>query len=310
MNKASQIKTHFDSKVLVFFMTIFVFSCLVLIYKIKTGKNCNLTGFKIESKSLKAKELITFSDTTKKSSDWIWDFGDGSDVSYLSKAGHFYEKEGTYVVKLKVDNSCTVEQVINVLPFEEKFNGPVPNFSCPKTVFKGSPVTFTDLTAGAKSWEWMFGESIENGNFESTKSNPSYTYTSTGIKKVKLAVNGDYKHVKIVEIEVIEPAIKKAAKTGIDVVIKAKGPIRKGVTESDIEDMLNAVSINKLEYRRFSEFFCKSYMPDVHLKDGHIVSLKELVEDVKDKKRLKIKSVKIETDQDGCVFRIDISYKY
>ena len=311
MNKPSQIKTHFDTKVLVFFMIFFALSCSFLIFKIKTVRDCNVVGFKIESKSLKARGLITFTDTTKKASQWIWDFGDGSEVSYLSKSAHEYEKEGVYNVKLKVDNSCTVEQTITILPFEEsQDNSLMPNFTVPSVIIQGVPVTFSDKTNGAKSWEWMFGESSGGGKFEATSANPSYTYTTLGPKKVRLAVNRNYKQIKIIEVFVKAPIEIKAPPPPMMKPPPPPGPERKGVNEEDIEGMMRGIGKGELTYRNFTRYFCKSSMPDVHLKDGAIISLKELDEDIRDKGKIKIKSLKIEKDRDGCVFRIDVNYKY
>lgn len=282
----------------------------MLVYKIKTVKDCNLYGFKIESKALKAREIITFSDTTKKSSEWVWDFGDGTDVSYLSKPPHYYKKEGTYTVKLKVDNSCTVEQIITVQPYEDKDNSPAPDFVVQSIVVKGVPITIKDLTKGATSWEWNFGESIENGKIDSTEPNPTYKYSTTGLKKIKLAVNGSYKKIKIANINVIEPNKKTDVTKGDDVTVTKRGPIIKGINETDFEGMMNGIAINRLSFNVFSKYFCKYQMPTVHLKDGSTMSLRDFYDDIKDKEDLRVRDVKIEKDQDWCVFRIDVSYKY
>ena len=55
------------------------------------------------------------------------------------------------------------------------------------TVCKGQPTVFTDLSVGATSWSWNFGES---GSPTLTVANPSYTYLTPGSHTVVLTVNG------------------------------------------------------------------------------------------------------------------------
>ncbi|MEO8234250.1 MAG: PKD domain-containing protein [Flavobacterium sp.] len=311
MNKNTQIKTHFDNKILGFFMVFFTLSCLLLLYKKQNQDNCDISGFEIESKGFKAKELITFSDTTKNASKWEWNFGDGSKSSYLSKVSHSYEKEGKYTVKLMVGQSCVVDKEITIFPFEEEIdNSLMPNFYAPSKIIVGEPTTFKDLTPHANSWQWKFGDgSSEGRQFDATEKNPTYVFKTSGAKKVTLAVNGNYKYVKKIDVFVQMPKVKEEV---VEVVkMKAKkerGPEKKGVTEFDIEAMMNGIAENQLTYRNFSRYFCKDAMPEVHLKDAKILSLKELDENIRGKS-IKIKKIVIQKDDDGCVTRIDANYK-
>jgi len=306
-----QIKTHFDKSIILFFTGFFLLSCIVLAFQINNKKDCNIQGFIVQNTNIKAKDLITFTDTTANASKWEWSFGDGSQVSYLSKATHSYEKEGTYIVTLKVDNECEVEKEIKVAPFEEKMDQSlIPVIQCPKTATVGVPVSFSDKTPNAKSWQWMFGEKNGDTSFDSTEKNPTYIFKTSGVKKVTLAVNGNYKYVKKVEIFVNEPLKKAEQKLVLpEVKLKKKrGPEIKDVTEQDIEAMMRGISKDLLSYKNFAKYFCKDAMPSVHLRDGKIISLKEMDEDIRNK-NIKIKSIKITKDDDGCVTRIDANYK-
>jgi PKD domain len=307
MNKTSQIKTHFDSKIIGFFIIIFIFSCTLLLIKKKMLSDCDISEFKIEASSYREGALITFSDESKKSSDWQWTFGDGSKVSYLSKVSHAFDRAGSYKIKLVVNDGCTIEKTITILPFEDKKDySLLPKFEAPSAVIKGQSVYFKDLTGHAKSWEWRFGES--GGSVDATDKNPSYVFKTSGRKVVSLVVNGDVKNVKQKEIFVKEPVIK-TSKEPVIVIPKKRQPIEPGITLGDnLERALIGVAQNKLSYRNFARYFCKDGMPTVINKDGKSMSLKEFDEEIREKD-IKIKKVTFQQDKDGCVTSITVNYK-
>jgi PKD repeat protein len=311
MNKTSQIKTHFDIKIIVFFIIIFTFSCLLLLYKKKVQSDCDVTSFKIQANAYKVGELVTFSDVAKGSYEWKWNFGDGSKVSYLSKVSHVFEKEGNYTVSLLIDNNCAVEKMITILPYEDKIDDSLlPKFQAPDVVMLGNSVNFRDLSNDAKSWEWRFGDG-EGFGVDATDKNPSYVYKTAGRKVVSLVINGDFKHVKKKEIFVKEPVSKRddvAHDMQNRTLPKIVAPEIGGLTEDKLEAMLYGIASNQMSYRNFSRHFCKSRMPEVQLKDGKVLSLKELDEEIREKS-IKIKKVSMEKDKDGCVTSIVLSYK-
>lgn len=311
MNKNTQIKTHFDNKIIGFFLFFLIVSCILLWYKKQSQENCNLAGFKIDTKTFKAKEMITFSDTTNKAVNWNWDFGDGTTTSSLSKVSHSYEEPGNYTVTLNVGQACVVEKQIAILPFEEKVDQSLmPNFSAPSRIVVGEAVTFKDLTPNATSWQWKFGDSgTEGGQFDSTDKNPSYTFKTGGLKKVTLAVNGNYNYVKKIDVFV---QVAKAKAEAIEVVKmnvkKERGPEKQGVTGAYVLAMMNGISKNELTFINFCKYFCTDALPEVHLRDGRIISLRELDDDIRSNS-IKIKKVNIVKDDDGCVTSIDANYK-
>jgi len=113
---------------------------------------------------------------------WSWDFGDGGG-STSQDPSYTYNTAGTYTVVLTATNACgsdaaTKVDYITVDPC-------VP----PTADFSGSPtsgtvplaVNFTDLSTGASSWSWDFGD-----GGSSTAQNPSHTYNSEGTYTVVL----------------------------------------------------------------------------------------------------------------------------
>ncbi|HEY0547235.1 MAG TPA: PKD domain-containing protein [Pyrinomonadaceae bacterium] len=53
------------------------------------------------------------------------------------------------------------------------------------TACQGTPTEFTDISTGATSWNWNFGDSAS-----STQQNPTHTYVNPGTYNVTLSVNG------------------------------------------------------------------------------------------------------------------------
>ena len=108
---------------------------------------------------------------------WAWNFGDGN-TSTLQNPSHTYTASGTYTVSLIATSSSgcfdTTTNVINVNAT------PVANFSA-TTVCQGNPTQFTDLSTGATTWSWNFGD----GN-TSALQNPSNTYATSGTYSVTL----------------------------------------------------------------------------------------------------------------------------
>jgi len=119
-----------------------------------------------------------------------WSFGDGATSSSASPK-HCYTKPGAYDVTLVItdNNGCsnykTKKALVNVYP------SPVADFkSDPQPATIIDPVIhFTDLSIGASSWLWSFGDSK---NSKSTLQNPVHTYGDTGCYAVQLSIRNQY----------------------------------------------------------------------------------------------------------------------
>ncbi len=130
---------------------------------------------------------VVFSDlTTGLPLGWDWDFGDfGS--SNAQNPSHAYAAPGFYSVELITTRGpgCadTVVQtnLIEVLPI------PTANFSATNNTGCSAPLTvnFTDLSVGAVSWLWNFGDGDT-----SNAASPSHDYTANGTYSVSLTVTG------------------------------------------------------------------------------------------------------------------------
>ena len=108
-----------------------------------------------------------------------WTFGDGATSKLLSPT-HIYAAPGTYTVTLQADfGSCmgsVTKKVVIV-------NRPVASFTTSASEVCGLPfpVTFTNASQGATSYEWIFGDSKT-----ATGTNATHTYTTAGFYDVKM----------------------------------------------------------------------------------------------------------------------------
>ena len=120
-------------------------------------------------------ETVSFTDLSDSAISWMWTFGDG-DTSTLQNPVHTYASSGTYLVCLIVTNSCSsdtfCQSIIVICPTVSSGFGYAVN---------GLSVSFSDLSTGATSWEWTFGD----GN-TSVLPNPTNDYASAGTYQVCL----------------------------------------------------------------------------------------------------------------------------
>jgi PKD repeat protein len=111
---------------------------------------------------------------------YIWDYGNGQrDTSYTPN-NPTYTSAGTYTVGLEVVTPAgcrrTTTASVTVSPL------PTANFSAPASACVQAPVTFTNASTGATSYQWDFGDGVGT----STATNPTYAYTTAGTFTVTL----------------------------------------------------------------------------------------------------------------------------
>lgn len=319
MSKQNQIKTHFDSNIIIFFALLFVFSCGLLAFKSSKKEECLVEEFKVEGVIFEVGELLTFSDNTKGSYSWRWYFGDGSDISFKSKVGHVFKKAGVYKVKLLINNSCEIEKNITIKTrkhiVEEKLDV---NFIVPNKVYQGQRNQFSDKTEKATSWEWRFGETEV---IDSKLKNPTYTYKTTGVKTVSLVVNGNKKEVRFKDIVVVTPLVikPKASKVKKEVIeipetIEETKPTPKveeikTINEVQLTELILAISDGKLSYESFKNNFCSDQIPVVQANNStKYITLKQFYDSIVDK-GIRLKDVKINKEKNKCIVLLVVNYK-
>ena len=102
-----------------------------------------------------------------------WTFGDGTSSGQINPSKAFLTP-GVYEVKVVNRYAACVDSATHTVTVG---NNPGVDFSADDSSFCEAPATvrFTDLTPGAVSWLWNFGD----GN-TSQEQNPAHTYTTTG----------------------------------------------------------------------------------------------------------------------------------
>lgn len=110
-----------------------------------------------------------------------WDFGDGTQSSQINPTKTFLTP-GVYNVKLINRYAACTDSATKAITVNDK---PVADFESDDSTFCSVPATvrFTDLSPGAVSWNWNFGD-----GGTSTQQNPSHTYNAFGNYSVTLTI--------------------------------------------------------------------------------------------------------------------------
>lgn len=122
-----------------------------------------------------------FTYTGNYADNFIWNFGDGSGLSYEQNPTHQYVTNGNYNVTLMVSNSCGSNHVslpvnISLMPAAQ-FSGNLLTGCQPFTV------NFSNLSTNATTYVWTF----EGGNpVSSTAVSPAVIYSEPGLYSVTL----------------------------------------------------------------------------------------------------------------------------
>ena len=113
-----------------------------------------------------------------------WDFGDGGTSTDLN-AHHQYQKAGTYEVTLTSDFGGCQSSVTKTI---KTYPSPTADFKADVVNFCGVPadVTFQNLSEGATSWKWHFGD-----NDSAEASQPTHSYKTGGQYTVSLLAVSD-----------------------------------------------------------------------------------------------------------------------
>ena len=163
-----------------------------------------VAGFVGSPTSGEAPLAVNFTDQSTGATSWSWDFGDTQTSSQQSPT-HEYTDAGTYTVTLTATNSCGSDDEVKTDYITVTCTPPVADFvGSPTSGDYPLTVNFTDMSTGATSWQWDFGDTET-----STAQNPSHTYTGEGFYTVTLTVTnscGSDDEVKTDYIEVTEPS--------------------------------------------------------------------------------------------------------
>jgi len=114
---------------------------------------------------------------------WLWYFGDGG-VSTKDNPSYLYNDTGYFKVTLIVSNKGCSDTMIK--PDYVHISPPVARFNIGLDCADKYQRPFTDVSIGAQSWHWDFGDGST-----STSQSPAHLYAAKGTYRVRLIVTHD-----------------------------------------------------------------------------------------------------------------------
>lgn len=150
---------------------------------IHVGKHVNVQ-FDAAPREVCLSDTVQFTNkSSPRGNGWVWYFpNDGDKTDSVENPLHHFSSLGKQDVKLRVNNNgcysyLTLEDFITVKEPKAAFSWKLPSCSDRLTL------KFEDESRGAEAWHWDFGD-----GGTSTDPNPSYTYATSGARKVTLTV--------------------------------------------------------------------------------------------------------------------------
>lgn len=323
-------KPVFDRSVLMTIAVTSVVGLFVMGYRFMTYSDCSGADFIIDEDELVAGQIASFKDQTPGATEWEWHFGDGSPPVTDEEPLHVFKHPGAYAVTLRVNGGCLVRKKVAI-----RKRGPLVNssrypiFSMPSTARIGELVRFTDNTAGAKAWQWSFGETMQ---IDATTKDPTYTFQSSGVKTITLIVNGRERYATKKRITVFARPVEKPEfdldlpervelkeEESIDTVSISEVPLApplKPIQETrvpeisriQLEDYLLQVAEEKREAETLKPFCCDGFDTRIRA-NGEEKRLQVLLQDIKGKK-VSIENLEVVKHREtSCIDFIKIDYK-
>lgn len=145
-----------------------------------------------------AKAIFSNLSIYKSPTQFEWDFGDGSPVSFQDNPTHSYGDTGSYKVKLLAKNNSCQDVIIKQIIVDPSL--PIVNFD-PEGAVGCAPLTvqFKEKTLNANQLTWYFGDGQS-----STNPNPVHVYENDGFYTVTLIAEGPGGTSRIIETDIIE----------------------------------------------------------------------------------------------------------
>jgi hypothetical protein len=338
-NKKIQ-SAYLDEKVIFTMIITALLGLIITGFQYKNYEHCIDYHIKAKANYYRTDEPIRFETDALYAKDFSWDFGDNEKTqTNINSAVHSYNQPGEYTVSVTVNGSCTEYKTLYISK-AQKLENPllIPQFSCPQTAEVGKPVTFQDTTAGARSWEWRFGETA---SIDATSSTASYVYKTPGLKTISLVLNNDPKQLGVCKVYVNDKSVapsrtpaRAPARTQPNVIIVParpnapslqeqgtteqpavrEAPKAQGVTISkqDFETKLRWVVNNLYTANDFSQYLCNNLNIPVSLNGTEITFAQfcnKLASLQSDKKIKSLNVQQIKNGETNCIIGLNVSLK-
>jgi hypothetical protein len=341
MEKRSSSVFRIDEQVFFSMGIMAVIALAILGFRFKHKETCEEITITTTSANYYVKSLVSFKAETRSGKRYKWYFGDKSNPEDGgSSITHEFKNPGRYTVNVLVNGKC--EQVINVdikeAPVVAK-QDLIVNIEGPDTAYVNKPVSFTDRTEGATSWEWSFDE---RGIIDSNTPDASYTFYTPGHHVVFLKINGRPDWFTRMDIYVKDPNASKVLvetpprrnnnnvilppikdrpetpqmdiggppKQKDDVKLEIKPVVVRDIKPDEISNLLQDVVIGKKTAADFAEFLCNDLEITVKY-NNKSMSFGRMCNELKEIKKLKRINKPIVTLQKdkttNCVKSMDVT---
>lgn len=202
----SEYLSLINKKIIYFFLLLLVISGVYYYFSDNRMLDCSEANFIIKKNNNAVGEYISFEDVSNGATSWEWNFGDSTKMETKSTIYHMYKKPGIYTVKLKINKKCIIEKRIEILDKGELVDRmKIPRIVSPHKVTVGDIIHFSyHFDDNVFSSEWSFGET---GRVDKVDESPSYVFSTPGVKKISLILNGDIQHMVTKDIYVRQQRI-------------------------------------------------------------------------------------------------------
>lgn len=187
-----------------------------------------VASFTIDKPTALANEIITFQNNSENGKKYFWDFGDGT-TSIEDSPMHSYDREGRYLVKLRVEKQKQKKTVTDSVVI----SGFYVNFTTDKdSVAVSEPMAFSPIVetpeVAYSVYSWDFGD----GN-SSLEKNPVHVYAETGEYTVGLTTAASAKEAT--DSTEAKPAITRLGSKKIKIVEKSVLPAKQVVAQESFK---------------------------------------------------------------------------
>ena len=119
---------------------------------------------------------------------YYWTFGQGQGISTEENPSYTYYEPGVYTVTLRASNSAGVTVEERKEFSIEVYDNPIAGFSIrPEEVFLPQPIFLANLSRGATSYYWNFGDGTTSTEFE-----PQHVYVNAGSYDITLIAENEH----------------------------------------------------------------------------------------------------------------------
>lgn len=330
---------YLDDKIIITMIILSLVALMVTAFRYKHYEPCLAFNVKAKAEYYRTGEPIRFETDARQAQDFRWEFGDNeTSRTNIPSVVHTYQAPGEYTITLTVNGRCSEYKTIYITR-APRLENPLllPTFICPQSAEVGKPVTFTDTTAGARSWEWRFGETAV---VDATASTASYVYKTPGLKTIALVINNNAKQMAICKVFVNEAAAarpkdnnnRRNRQQGNIIVIPAKPstptlneqaneqpamkepprPMGTSISKQELEGKLRMVASNFFKAEGFTPFLCNNLNIPVSLNGQEItfVEFCNKLSALKSEKKIKELNVQqIKSHETNCIISLNVSMK-